>query len=183
MPYRFFINPTNQGLTPLQILRRYYPNDLELVVSNNFQSITESFPGTTLREGSSGPNVKRMQDFLNRIRVNYPLIPQIPNPNGYFGPETTAATRQFQRIFNMVVDGLIGRATWFRISYIYVAVAKLAELTSEGQRIGIGLRPPTTVLRLGSRGADVLELQFLLSFIAQYYAAVPEVIQDSSLVM
>jgi hypothetical protein len=173
----------NQGMTPLQILRRYYPNDLELVESTNFQSITESFPGTTLREGSSGPNVKRMQDFLNRIRVNYPLIPQIPNPNGYFGPETTAAVRQFQRIFNMASDGLIGRATWFRITYIYVAVAKLAELTSEGQRIGLGLNPPNTVLRLGSRGKDVLELQFILSFISQYYATIPSVIQDSSLVM
>ena len=173
----------NQGLTPLQILRRYYPNDLELVETNNIQSITESFPGTTLREGDSGANVKRMQDFLNRIRVNYPLIPQIPNPDGYYGPETTAAVRQFQRVFNMIADGLIGRATWNRISYIFVAVAKLAELTSEGQRIGIGLRPPTSVLRLGSRGADVLELQFLLSFISQYYATIPSVIQDSSLVM
>lgn len=72
----------NQGLTPLQILRRYYPNDLELVMSNNIQSITESYPGMVLREGSSGPDVKRIQDFLNRIRVNYPLIPQIPNPKG-----------------------------------------------------------------------------------------------------
>ncbi|MCL2004045.1 MAG: peptidoglycan-binding protein [Oscillospiraceae bacterium] len=169
----------NQGLTPLQILRRYYPSDLELVESNNFQSITESYPGTALREGSSGPNVKRMQDFLNRIRVNYPLIPLISNPNGYFGPETTAAVRTFQEIFRMAADGIIGRATWFRISYIFVAVTKLAELTSEGQRIGIGLAPPTSVLRLGSRGADVVELQFLLNFISRYYASVPTVIQDS----
>jgi peptidoglycan hydrolase-like protein with peptidoglycan-binding domain len=160
----------NQGLSPLQILRRYYPNDLDLVVSNNIQSITESYPGAPLREGSTGPDVKRMQDFLNRIRVNYPLIPQITNPNGVFGPSTTAAVRQFQSIFNMATDGLIGRATWFRISYIYVAVSKLAELTSEGQRIGLGLNPPNTILHLGSRGKDVLELQF---------ASIPSVIQDS----
>jgi peptidoglycan hydrolase-like protein with peptidoglycan-binding domain len=169
----------NQGLTPLQILRRYYPSDLELVESTNFQSITESYPGTAMREGSSGANIKRMQDFLNRIRVNYPLIPQIPNPNGYFGPETTAAVRTFQQIFRMHADGIIGRSTWFRISYIYVAVTKLAELTSEGQRIGIGLNPPTSVLRVGSRGADVIELQFLISFISQYFTSVPSVIQDS----
>jgi peptidoglycan hydrolase-like protein with peptidoglycan-binding domain len=79
----------------------------------------------------------------------------------------------------MLDDGIIGRATWFRISYIYVAVTKLAELTSEGQRIGIGLNPPTAVLRLGSRGADVVELQFLINFISRYYASIPSVIQDS----
>lgn len=173
------VSLANQGLNPLQILRRYYPSDLILEESTNFQSITESFPGTALREGSSGPNVKKMQDFLNRIRVNYPAIPSIPNPNGVFGPETTAAVRAFQRAFNMTVDGIIGRQTWFRISFIFVAVAKLAELTSEGQRIGIGLRPPTSVLRMGSRGKDVLELQFLLSFISRYFPSIPSVIQDS----
>jgi peptidoglycan hydrolase-like protein with peptidoglycan-binding domain len=169
----------NQGLSPLQILRRFYPSDLELVECTNFQSITESYPGTAMREGSSGPNVKRMQDYLNRIRANYPAIPLIPNPNGFFGPETTAAVRAFQRAFRMLEDGIIGRATWFRISYIFVAVTKLAELTSEGQRYGIGLNPPTSVLRLGSRGADVVELQFLLNFISRYFASVPSVIQDS----
>ncbi|MCL1806481.1 MAG: peptidoglycan-binding protein [Oscillospiraceae bacterium] len=169
----------NQGLTPIQILRRYYPNDLELVTTNNIQSITESYPGVALREGSSGADVKRMQDFLNRIRVNYPLIPQITNPNGTFGPDTAAAVQTFQRTFNMIPDGIIGRATWNRISYIWVAVTKLAELTGEGERIGIGLTPPTSVLRLGSRGADVLELQYLLNFISQYYATIPSVIQDS----
>jgi peptidoglycan hydrolase-like protein with peptidoglycan-binding domain len=173
------VSLSNQGLNPLQILRRYYPNDLELVRSTNFQSITESYPGTALREGSSGPDVKRMQDFLNRIRANYPLIPQIRNPNGVFGPDTTESVKTFQRVFNLVADGIIGRGTWFRISYLFVAVTKLAELTSEGIRIGIGLNPPTSVIQMGSRGGDVVELQFLINFISQYYPTVPSVIQDS----
>ena len=75
------VDLANRGFTPLQILRYYYTNDLELVSSNNIQAITETYPGTPLRLGDSGTNVQIMQNYLNRIRANYPLIPQIANPN------------------------------------------------------------------------------------------------------
>ena len=169
----------NQGLTPIQILRYYYPNDVELASSQNITAITESYPGTALRVGSQGGDVRRMQNFLNRIRVNYPLIPVISNPNGVFGTDTQDAVRTFQRTFNLTADGIIGRATWNKISFIFVGVARLAELESEGERIGIGETPPTTVLSQGARGHDVLELQFILNSIAPYYDSIPTVIQDS----
>ncbi|MCL2860231.1 MAG: peptidoglycan-binding protein [Oscillospiraceae bacterium] len=121
-----------------------------------------------------------MQDYLNRIRINFPAIPQITNPDGVFGIETTNAVRAFQRIFNLTQDGVIGRGTWYKIVQIYVGVTKLAELTSEGQRIGIGETPPTSVLREGSRGHDVLQLQFILNYISQFYDDIPPVIQDSA---
>lgn len=169
----------NQGLAPLQILHYYYPDDLELVTSNNITGITESFPGTSLRIGSSGEAVRRMQNYLNRIRVNYPLIPLISNPNGTFGEDTAQAVRTFQRAFNLDADGIIGRSTWNKISFIFVSVARLAELNSEGIRETIGTNPPNVVLSQGSRGGHVLELQFILNSIAPFYDTVPPVIQDS----
>jgi peptidoglycan hydrolase-like protein with peptidoglycan-binding domain len=168
----------NRGMTPLQILHHYYPNDLEYV-TGPIAGITQSYPGYPLRQGNNDDNVRLMQRFLNRIRTDYPLIPQITNPNGLFGPDTTAAVQTFQRIFNMIPDGVIGNATWNRIWYIYVAVTRLAELNSEGEFIGIGLRPPTSVLRQGSRGSDVSQLQFLLEFISQFFPSMPWVIRDA----
>ena len=38
----------NQGMNPLQILRSYYPRDLELVRTNNVGPIQESYPGSPL---------------------------------------------------------------------------------------------------------------------------------------
>ena len=70
----------NQGLSPLQILRRYYPNDIELIQTNNVGGVAASYPGFPLRLGSSGEPVRRMQRMLNRIRVNFPAIPRIDNP-------------------------------------------------------------------------------------------------------
>ena len=169
----------NQGKTPLKILHNYYPRDLELVASDNIADIVESFPGTALRVGSQGSSVQRMQNFLNRIRVNFPLIPRISNPNGYFGTDTEDAVRTFQRTFNLTADGVIGRSTWNKINFIHVGVIRLAELDSEGERVGLSPEPPTVVLRQGSRGADVNHLQFLLNVIAPYYTTVPFVIKDS----
>ena len=168
----------NQGLTPLQILRHYYPDDITLTRSDNVQGITHSFPGTPLRQGSSGDAVQRIQNDLNRIRINFPLIPQIQNPNGNFGPETEAAVRAFQRSFNLAQDGVVGRGTWNEITRVYTAVTALAALDSEGERYTIGTNPPNVVLRRGSRGSDVRQMQFLLNFIAQFNNAVPTVIED-----
>lgn len=169
----------NQGRSPLEILRHYYPRDLELVSSNNITGITESFPGYNLTIGSQGEPVRRMQNYLNRIRVNFPLIPVISNPNGVFGQDTANAVRTFQRTFNLTADGVIGRATWNKISFTFVGVAKLAELDSEGVRVSIGATPPTVTISQGSTGPYVLELQFLLNYIAEFYDSVLPVIKDS----
>ena len=102
-----------------------------------FVGITESFPGTPLREGNNNEDVRLMQRYLNRVRVNFPLIPTIPNPNGQFGPETTRSVRTFQQVFNLPQTGIIDRATWFRIVQLYVSVTGLASMTGEGEIIGI----------------------------------------------
>ncbi|GKU30552.1 hypothetical protein CFB3_26590 [Clostridium folliculivorans] len=168
----------NQGMIPLEILRNYYPNDIIIEASNNIASITESYPGTPLSDGSVGADVRLMQRYLNRIRANYPLIPQIASPNGIFAADTTKAVKTFQSIFNLNEDGIIDRATWYKIVQIFVGVTNLASLDSEGERIGLGAAPPTIVLMEGSRGSYVVELQFILDYIAQFYSTVPPVIQD-----
>jgi len=173
------VSLANQGLSPLQILHRFYPSDLVLTATNNITGITESYPGYPLQRGSRGEPVRRIQDQLNRIRVNFPLIPVISNPDGIFGTNTENAVRVFQSTFNLTPDGIVGRATWNKISFIFVGVTRLAELDSEGQRISIGQNPPNVVLSTGSRGAHVLELQFILNSIAPFYPTIPPVIQDS----
>lgn len=168
----------NQGKTPLEILRYYYPNDLELITSNNITGITASYPGYALRLGSEGEPVRRMQNFLNRIRVNFPLIPRISNPNGVFGTDTQDAVRTFQRTFSLTADGIIGKETWNKISFIHTGVTRMAELDGEGERASIGKNPPNSILSMGSRGEDVLQLQFILNAISPYYSSVPTVIKD-----
>jgi N-acetylmuramoyl-L-alanine amidase len=169
----------NSGYNPLQILQNSYGNNIDLSASDNIGGITATYPGTPLSTGSSGPDVQRIQNFLNRIRINYPAIPRIEDPNGVFGADTATAVQTFQSINALTQDGIVGPATWNKITQVYVAVTKLAELNGEGTRVSIGTTPPSSVLSVGSRGNDVLELQFILNTIAASYPEVPDVIQDS----
>ncbi|MCL2177239.1 MAG: peptidoglycan-binding protein [Firmicutes bacterium] len=170
----------NQGRTPLQILHNFYPRDLELVQTNVVQSVAESFPGTPLRVGSSGPNVQRIQNFLNRIRTNFPAINSINPPNGVYGASTESAVRVFQRTFNLPQTGVTDRATWNMITRIYTGIIKMSELNGEGLRIGLSPNPPNVVVRQGMRGENVIHVQFILNYIAQFYASIPNVIKDAN---
>ena len=168
----------NQGYTPLQILRSYYPNDIEIVQTNIITNVISSYPGTPLRTGSTGLDVQTIQTYLTRIRRNYPAIPAISDPAGTFGSSTNAAVTKFQSIFNLTPDGIVGKSTWYKISSLYAAVAKLAELNSEGNPLGIGTVPPSSTLRQGSRGPDVITLQYLLNLVSEYYPGIPAPTQD-----
>ncbi|MDR1560088.1 MAG: peptidoglycan-binding protein [Clostridiales bacterium] len=173
-----------KGYSTMQILRYYYPADVELAESNVFTSTTETYPGYVLKQGMSGENVKLMQDYLNRISGNY-WLPKLSNPNGVFDAETTSAVKAFQSEFNLTSDGIIGKATWYKITYIYAAVKRLAESESEGERIGIATTPPTVTIGPSSDYNQITvrqyiaEIQYILNYLAQFYNTLPTVIEDS----
>lgn len=168
----------NQGYTPIRILRYYYPDDIEIAQTNIITNMLTSYPGTLLRVGSTGLDVQTIQNYLRRIRQNYPAIPAITDAAGTFGDSTRAAVVKFQNIFGLTPDGIVGKSTWYKLSSLYTAVTRLAELNSEGTNLGIGTVPPAALLREGSRGQDVITLQYLLSIISEYYPGVPSLAQD-----
>ena len=133
-----------QGYNSTQILQSYYGN-VETVLNAPIRGITSSYPGTPLRQGSTGPNVVVLQVALNRIAQSYPAIPKIPAVDGIFGPRTEATVRAFQRIFGLTADGIVGPATWYAVVRLYTAVTRLAELRSQGQQFyAINWSPPNT---------------------------------------
>lgn len=168
----------NQGYAPIQILRYYYSDDVEIAQTNIITNMLTSYPGTPLRVGSTGLDVQTIQTWLKRIRQNYPAIPVITDAVGTFGDSTRAAVVKFQNIFGLTPDGIVGKSTWYKLSSLYTAVTRLAELNSEGTNLGIGTVPPAAVLRQGSRGQDVVTLQYLLDIISEYYPDIPAVQQD-----
>ena len=95
--------------------------------ANEISGIPISWPGTNLQEGSTGEKVRQMQNQLNVIADAYPLIPKIAE-DGVFGPRTAESVRVFQGVFGLPETGIVDFRTWFRISEIYVAVSRIAEL-------------------------------------------------------
>ena len=174
------VSLANQGLSPLQILRSYYPKDVEIAETNIITGVLSSYPGTALKTGSKGLDVQTIQTYLERIRRNYPAIPAITDEAGVFGESTRAAVAKFQSIFSLASDGVVGKSTWNKLSYLYASVTKLAELNSEGTSLGIGTVPPSSVLRLGSTGQDVITLQYLLNVASEFNSAIPAPMQDGN---
>ncbi|MCL2362229.1 MAG: N-acetylmuramoyl-L-alanine amidase [Defluviitaleaceae bacterium] len=72
-----------------------------------------TFPGTLLRVGSRGDNVRQVQHCLNR--VSQPVNSQL-SEDGVFGPLTQAGVINFQRLFGLNPDGIVGPITWGRLA-------------------------------------------------------------------
>lgn len=117
----------DRGYTAIEILRNYYGDSIYINEADEISGIPSSYPGTALREGSSGDKVRQMQRQLNVISNAYPLIPKIAE-DGIFGPATENAVRVFQKVFGLTQDGIVGFKTWYKISEIYVGVSRIAEL-------------------------------------------------------
>lgn len=171
-------NLAQQGLNSVQILRRYYGNNIEIVTNAPVRGYVPSYPGTPLRRGSRGPDVVQMQVMLNRIGQNYPAIPRINPVDGIFGQQTENAVRAFQRIFNLTEDGIVGKSSWYQMVRLYVGVTRLAELESEGQRFsGISWQAPSN-LQSGSSGQSVRQLQYMLNVVSEFVSSIPTVAED-----
>ena len=122
----------NQGKTPLQIIQQYYGNDTYIKYNAPVGDNTIGYPGYELEFGSVGNPVLAIQRDLRRIRKNYPAIPDITNMVGLYDEETANAVKKFQEIFSLPVTGIVNKATWYKIKYIYNSVKKLSDLYSEG---------------------------------------------------
>lgn len=146
------VDLAEQGLTPYEILQHYFGDNINIVFNAPVGDGTPSYPGRPLSRGSVGEDVRTIQQQLNRIRRNYPAIPRISEVSNVFGAETEAAVRAFQSIFNLASDGIVGKATWYKIKMIFNGVKSLSEITSEGLTISEAQRVYPEVLRLGTRG-------------------------------
>lgn len=161
-----------QGYNSVQILKNYYGDNIEIVTNAPLQEPRDTFPGI-LRRGSYGPEVLVVQVMLNRISQDYPAIPKIWPPAAVFDENTETAVRKFQQIFNLTPDGIVGKATWYKMIYLYNAINDLSELASEGQRFSrVNFQYPGTVSR-GAQGEAVSALQYMLSLIGEFYDVIP----------
>lgn len=164
-----------QGYSSLDILYNYYGYNIELVVDAPVRNIARSYPGYAISIGDRGENVATIQTAINRISTNYPSIPKMYPVDGIFGPATERAVKQFQRTFNLTPDGIVGKATWYKMISLYTGITRLSELNSEGQTIfGRSLEYPDAISE-GNRGEKVTILQFFINVISSVNPYIPAV--------
>ncbi|MGB3653049.1 MAG: peptidoglycan-binding protein [Rivularia sp. (in: cyanobacteria)] len=93
-----------------------------------------------LQLGSRGETVKKLQLSLKQLNFF------VGNPSGYFGPVTKDAVIGFQKNKGLTVDGIAGSRT----------LAAIEQSSTKGNDAVGG---ENSILRLGSRGAEVTSIQ------------------------
>jgi len=163
-----------KGLGPYEILQYYYGDNINILRDVPTNANYESYPLYPLRLGSFGRDVSIIQYELNKIGRNYPSIPRIEeDENGVFGVETEAAVKQFQRVFNLDVDGVVGSSTWYKIKRIFNAIQGLNELVSEGLAPEAIESPFEISWQEGSSGIWVKLIQYYIRVLGCYYPEIP----------
>lgn len=117
----------DKGYSYEDILKFFYGDNLVLEAAQVVSGVPVSFPGDLLQVGSTGKDVKTIQNQLNAISKNYPAIPKVKE-DGVFGEDTAISVKEFQKIFGLPQSGVVDFKTWYEISRVYVAVTKIASL-------------------------------------------------------
>ena len=73
----------------------------------------------------------------------------------------------------MTPDGIVGKATWYRIAYLFTAIKGLSELSGEGLSLADVTTAYPEVLEEGMQGIGVRTVQYFLAVIGNFYEEVP----------
>lgn len=114
----------DKGYSAIDILKYYYGN-IELDNAKVIENYPKSFEGNTLKIGACGDAVYTLENQLNFIRGSYPGIPIIESIDGLYSEDTKNSVSVFQSVFKLPVTGEVDFKTWYKISYVFVAVNDL----------------------------------------------------------
>lgn len=167
------VSLARQNKTPLEILKYYYGNDVNIKEDAPTGEVFGAYPGYPIELGNAGDKVRIIQRELNRISNNYPAIPKIPRINGVFGVYTQNSVKKFQEIFNLNPTGIVDYSTWYKIKYIYNAVKKVNDIYSEGIGEEEAIYDYGNELKYSDVGLGVQVLHYVLLTIAYFDPDLP----------
>ena len=162
-----------QGKSPLEILKHYYGEDIQIIYNAPVAANIITYPGFPITLGSANDLVRILKIQLNRISQNYPAIPSISDLNQYFTVEMENAVKKFQNIFNLDETGIVDKATWYRIKYIYNAVKKISDIYSEGITQEEAELLFGNAVGIGATGSAATTTNYLLGVITYFDPSIP----------
>ena len=160
------VSLANQGKSVIDILKNYYGNDISIKYDAPVGDVFGGYPGYAIGIGNAGNPVLAIQRDLRRIRKNYPAIPDISSTVGIYDEDTKKAVEKFQEIFSLPITGIVDKATWYKIKYVYTSVKKLSDLYSEGLSLDEATFLYTDELKYGDTGIEVEYVHYFLDALA-----------------
>lgn len=101
-------------LTPAEVNSLVSAKNPPSVPDNSYGAYYHGNPATrTIQQWSRGDDVHSLQNVLNQWYPNHKQLVV----DGYFGPQTDAFVRYYQKRAKLAVDGIVGRKTWAGLGY------------------------------------------------------------------
>lgn len=128
----------NRGLSSAQILKNYYPENIEIIevieardatitdedtarllgINEKKKKIDVSELNKVLKLGDEGKEVGAIQNFLTYISEFYNEIPDVLETK-MFDEQTRNTVIEFQKLFGLTKDGIVGNQTWTILGNVY----------------------------------------------------------------
>ena len=125
-----------------------------------------------IKMGDTGENVRQVQEMLVDLINVYPSIPKI-KIDGIFGENTKGAVKRFQELMGIYETGSVDEFTFNKLKLIYSKKERLVENLRDGDEEN-GLDESNNVVKIGSKGRYVVELQEYINKVANIYPAIPK---------
>ncbi|MDQ0858863.1 peptidoglycan-binding protein [Bacillus sp. V2I10] len=105
--------------------------------THEIKAVSDPYPGHVIKYGDRGPNVRKVQDRLNKNNV--PIY-----VDGIFGQTTLKKVKEFQMRRHLKADGVVGPSTWTALYHTEFPY-------------------PGYVVKIGDRGINVTKIQARLN--------------------
>lgn len=131
-----------------------------------------------MKVGNEGENIKRLQKMLFDLVEYYPSIPKI-EIDGIYGENTKRAVKRFQELMGIYDTGVVDINTWNKLQLIYSKKNAL-EINSRNsnERDEKDIEEQKNVVKEGSQGKYVVELQEYINKVANFFPSIPKVTID-----
>ena len=107
-------------------ITRVYTDTVESLPPGYSGPYAKLYPGYFLTKGIRNDSVADLQTYLSAISQIIREIPTV-SVTGYFGDQTEAAVKEFQRLFGLEVLGSVGPVTWALIAREYDALVNASQ--------------------------------------------------------
>lgn len=104
-----------RGYSVHTILQKIFGKEVVIQRLEHAHSLISPF--TQIQIHDAGPIVTSVQEKLQRIKAYYPKLEDCAC-SGTYDAHTQAAVRSFQQYFHLKVDGILGKRTYYKISFL-----------------------------------------------------------------
>lgn len=138
----------------------------------SFEELQQLFANVLL-EGGELPIIAYVEFFLDIVSQRYPSIKPV-DVNMYYGPRTTAAVREFQRIMGLNQTGIVNQET---MNYLYWTAYSIL-MSTPVEELRIPMLPYAGIDLIEGMGPEffkIVILEIILNFLAARLPEMPAV--------